>query len=448
MEFIGDYQIEYHKGACTDEMLALRRYAFRDEKKFLSEEDLESENDLKGIHILVRDVATQKLAGITHYISTKDSDFLKYANISVEAVENTFYSTRSMVSPEFRTKGLFPFLLYLALRANRIQGCKKILGFIEEGNPPIKKMTHCTPMKNVPPRRIQGYGGYEYNVIANVQDIDYAINRCFNLMSKSLRRAVSSLMADEIRSTTKNRVIEFYKNPWVRNVHEGTLTKRQYTVALKNLHQYVRWTTRLLARIAGVTEDSLLRNHFIEHLTEEIDHEKQIEQDLLTLDEDIDFVRNIMQPDTNIRLMMAIQESWSAFHQNPVQFLAVPFAVEGLSAFLSKDFLRALEKCIQGWGVKHPKKAMSFFVSHVSYDGGHNGHWEQGAKVIASYIKSEVELQTFLTTVHAVIDAQDESYTTYAKEWDLVNIATTRSDFDGASYPSATMPISQNIKQF
>jgi hypothetical protein len=207
----------------------------------------------------------------------------------------------------------------------------------------------------------------------------------------------------------------FYENPWFNHVAAGTLTRGQYVEFLANNYQFVRWTTRILARVASLTDDDDLRNHYLHHLSGEIDHEKIIERDLAYLGADVEYVRHHMAPCVDIGHFTGVQEGLVGFRADPVTLLAVPLAIESLTAHLTGTFLADLEACVQKWGYAEPSRATAYLRSHIPLDGGEDGHWERTRQIIHQFVKSEPQTQRFLGVVRMVIVALDRALRSYVE---------------------------------
>ena len=401
-------------------VLDLRRRTFVQEKGFLTEESLVSANDRHGVHVAIYGDGGETLLGTTHVMLAEESDFSQHTGVPKEMLKHAVLSSRTCLDPDARYQTLFSLLIYTAMRWARMQGRTRYVGHIEDGMPAFRKMSGCEMYPNLPPRKITVADGHEYMVMPGGGDVNYAMHRTFRTLSKTLKeycRAV--LMPAELEAAVRDVIADFYTNPWFEAVWDETLTKRQYVAALANLHQYVRWTTRLLATMAGDTADSTLRNFFLEHLNGEVDHERMLERDLAHLGEDTDYVINFMSPQPDIFNYMSVQQSLAAFERDPILFMAPPLVAEGLSANMSNDFVKMLERRIASWGTAKPKHAMSFLASHIHTDGGEQGHWQAVIRKVAEHIQSEAMQQKFLTVVHAVIGSMNRAYADYMKAPDL-----------------------------
>ncbi len=420
-------KITYFSGLdLLQEIIDLRTSTFVDEKGFLDQEHLTSENDRSGTHILVYDIPSGKLMGCTHIVCAEDSDFSFYTDIPADKLRTAVLSSRSAVNPEFRNKGIFSLLIYLAGRWGRMRGRKRFVGFIEQGNPPIKKMLRCPEIPNVPLRTVSGANGEQYQVVSTSIPIDYVTYRSFQTMSKALREfASNALMPAELMFKVENGIDDFYNTKWYLKVMDETLTKDQYIAALSNIHLYVKWTTRLLATVVGQTEERELRGDLLHHLEGEVDHELMLERDLEALDWDVGFVQHAMSPNPEIIKFMAMQQSLASFERDPVMFLVAPLVAEGLSANMVPEFIHALERCIRSWGITKPKTAMSFLHSHIYTDGGDKGHWQAVQKTISKRISSESRFQHALNLTEAMFVSMCSAYNDFVNDADL-------DGFDGA----------------
>ena len=423
-------RIRYVSGSdLPQEIIDLRRSTFVDEKGFLDHAHLTSDNDRSGTHILVYDVPSGKLMGCTHIVCAEQSDFSFYTDIPPEKLRSAVMSSRSCVNSEFRNKGIFSLLIYLAGRWGRMRGRKRFVGFIEQGNPPIKKMVRCPEIPNVPLRTVAGANGEEYKVVSTSIPIEYVTYRSFQTMSKSLREFASQmLMPAELMFKVENGIDDFYNTKWYLKVMDGTLTKDQYIAALANIHLYVKWTTRLLATVVGQTEERELRSDLLHHLEGEVDHELMLERDLEALDWDVDYVRDAMSPNPEIIKFMSMQQSLASFERDPVMFLVAPLVAEGLSANMVPEFIQSLERCIRSWGIAKPKNAMSFLHSHIYTDGGDKGHWQAVQKTISKRISSESRFQHALNLTEAMFVSMCSAYNDFVDDADLDGFDSARSE--------------------
>lgn len=418
--FNSQHQIRsFAGGKWPAEVADLRKATFFEEKKFLDEGSLFDANDQKGTHIAVYD-GDGKLCGATHIMLAEDSGFAGHTGIPSKYLTSAAYSSRTAVANDARFRGIFPLLMYAAMGWARLNGRSLAVGFMEEGEPPIKKLLGCEPIPGAPKRAVQGADGRAYFVLPSHGFISQLTCRAFEAMPRGLKHLVRhTLMPAELVETARAEIFEFYKNPWSEKVYAGSLTLNEYGRAIANLHQYVRWTTRLLAQITGQTDDPELRAHFIDHLGGEIDHERMLEADLRGLGWDVDWVMNRMAPDPDILNFMSVQQSLVSFERDPVLFLMVPLVAEGLSGFLNQEFIDALDRCMHSWGIQNPRSVTKFLRSHIHTDGGDDGHWAAVEKAIAGRIRDEAHHQRALSVIHAVSQSMKRAYANYVAVPDL-----------------------------
>jgi hypothetical protein len=281
-------------------------------------------------------------------------------------------------------------------------------------------ITRAVPMQGVAPFTYTGHQGRELVLRAVQADVNYALYHCWKDLRAVPRGFVADhLLADEVIRTVLRLTTLFYENPWFQRVSARTLTRGQYVDFLANNHQFVRWTTRILARVAGLAADRELRNHYLHHLSGEIDHELLIERDLAYIGADVEYVREHMSPCVDVGHFMGVQESIVGFRADPFLLLAVPIAIESLTAHLPESFLIDLEANVRGWGYDEPANATSYLRSHIPVDGGMDGHWERTRQVISRFLKTEPETQRFVTVVRMVIIALDRALRSYVRHPDF-----------------------------
>jgi GNAT superfamily N-acetyltransferase len=408
------FDVRLHPGgALPPELLELRRRTFVEERGFLDANDVISGNDAHGVHVCIYDTHGTLVAA-THMMRAADSDFAEHSRIPRAKLQHAALSSRSHVHPEWRERGVFALLVYGAMRWARMQGLTTALGYVEEGNPPIKDLLQCREIPAVPSRRYRGVGGREYALVAVHADVNYCLHRTFTKLPRALRRFVAErFFGAELAQHVETGMARFFRNPWFARVFAGTLTLDEYAYALANLHQYVRWTTRLLATITGVTPDARMRKHFLTHLSEEVDHERLLERDLRTLGWDVDYVADQMSPEPNILAFMSVQQSLAGFERDPLLFLASPLIAEGLSAKLDEGFFAALDACLERCGIEHPRAATTFLRSHTGFDGGDDGHWSAVREAMAERIEDEKTLQRVFALTTLIIDSMDRAYQSY-----------------------------------
>ena len=301
-----------------------------------------------------------------------------------------------------RIEGLVPepgvaeLLTYLGLRRARIDNIKTIL--VDAGSPVSFATRPIDSSKSA----------------LRAQQLDRASYQAFAALPDSM--SVNRLFTDELAETIERWLVTIWTTGFFQSVNQETLSRAQYIHALENMHQFVRWTTRVLGRCVGHSHDRDLRNHYLDHLSGEINHERIIESDLEHLGSDTDFLLNHMVPNAGTRLFMTVQESIIGFHHDPVMLMASPLAAEGISAHLEPAFIDHLLTCIKGWGVENPERAVDFFASHVKADGGEHGHWLGGLKVVGQLLTSDQQHQEFLSYARASMSSLTAAYESYTSD--------------------------------
>ena len=402
-----------------NDILQLRERVLRDEERLLSDADIVSRDDEIGTHCCLYHNGT--LAASALGLAAEDSSFPARMGVATEQLKSHYYVTRVIVAPEFRQQGLATLLVYSLFREGRILGRKTAVGLFSQTDAIPAVLTGALPFQGLAPLTFTGHQNHTFELRAMLADINYGMYRCWNRLREEPRLLVSdSLLADEVLRTVLRETERFYENPWFKRVAAHTLTRGQYVEFLANNYQFVRWTTRILARVASLAEDADLRNHYLQHLAGEVDHEEIIERDLKYLGADVEYICRHMSPCVDIGHFMGIQEGLVGLRGDPVNLLAVPIAIESLTAHLSGSFLQDLEACVRRWGYSDPSQAVQYLRSHIPIDGGDDGHWARTAKIMQRYIKSEPEAQRFLGIVRMVIVAIDRALQSYVEASDFM----------------------------
>ncbi len=116
---------------------------------------------------------------------------------------------------------------------------------------------------------------------------------------------------------------------------------------------------------------------------------------------------------------MGVQESIVGFRADPFLLLAVPIAIESLTAHLPDGFLVDLDANVRRWGYDEPSNATTYLRSHIPLDGGVDGHWERTGRAISRSLKTEPEAQRFVGVVRMVIIAMDRALRSYVHHPDF-----------------------------
>lgn len=337
----------------------------------------------------------------------EQSQFQKLSKLPPETLKNAIHLNSVWISPHAKTATALPAILYLALRRGRIWGRQNVVALIPVPNPhvPLATLMHLEPLDKV--AQIESEGG-KYMPVA--QRLKYAIHKAYQQCDGDQLRAIQKNFVPEVLDHIERFMERFYQGAWASAIRNGTLAKEQYISTLYNTHEYVRLTTRILGRCVAFSDERTLRNHFIYHLKGEINHELFIESDLRHLGADVDYLRDYHVPYPSTKQFMTTQESTIGYYQDPLMLLACPLVAEGVSANLDQDFLTALYRVIEGWGVKQPEKAATFLTSHARTDGGEDGHWKSVIKTLEKDIVDEPTLQRFLSVLASAMEGFERSY--------------------------------------
>lgn len=295
-----------------------------------------------------------------------------------------------------------PLVLYMAVRRARIRGATIVAAHAKDASNALEESIGMTPIRG---------SSEALDRRPMAQRVDLAADKAYRALLSTLERPLDPVVfGDEVADTFHHWLKDLYTRGFFSAVKDGTLSREQYVYTISNMHQFVRWTTRLLGHAVAHSHDKALRDHFLAHLQGEVNHEVIIERDLNHLGADVGFVVHRMAASPGTRQFMAVQESLAGMHHDLVAFLASPLAAEGIASHLTPEFLDAMERNIQSWGVEEPRKAMAFFTSHVHTDGGDDGHWEMVLGVVRKRLRSEDDVRAFLGILRASTQALTRAY--------------------------------------
>ena len=326
-------------------------------------------------------------------------------------LETTGFLSRVSVHAGDAREAWLGRLLYAAAREARIRGLK-VCAMWSTGLPG----TSVSVFRAVPGAK-EGSG-----LVA--RDLAYATSRFADIAAEGGLPVPPEVLVDEIVRTLESYFVRIWETAWFRAVYEQRLSREAYVYTLGNMHQFVRFTTRLIGRCVAFSQDSWLRAHFARHLREEVNHELIIEQDLSHLGEDVAYVLEKMAPNAPTRRFMAAQESAIGFHQDPILMLAAPLAAEGIAGRLDPQFMHALHLNLERWGVAEPARATKFFSSHIEFDGGDDGHFAGTVLLLERYVRDEARLQLFLSFLSVSTDALLGSYDSWERDLRLFSASS------------------------
>ncbi len=359
----------------------------------------------------------------------EESVLLGRARLPKAALGRSLFVSDVAVDPEAPPDALAA-LLYFCGRRGRIQD-RKVLATALAGGPTSGRATPVAPRsrRETPRNTAPVSFGRLANVrpveslgrpfVVSAQRLDLAIHQANRALSPASLSLVREHLVPEAVETLERWLAGFLDNAWFRAVREGTMTREQYVATLSNLHQFVRWTTRLIGRAIGVSKDRAVRTKWLHHLQGEVDHEVILERDLAALGADVDYVVTAMVPSVDTQMFMVTQESLVAFHEDPVLFMAAPFVAEGFAANLDGRFIRDLRAAAERWGIDNPRQVTAFFASHIEFDGGADGHWEMGRALLRDHLTTDGDLCRFMNAARLCMRAFDGAYAGYVEDLSL-----------------------------
>lgn len=341
----------------------------------------------------------------------EESRFGEISRLSAADLSKSITISNVVLDAE-RGGDIMPALLYLALRRGRIWERSTVAAYITESGRQHARFAGLEPLAKIP-AHVQGESA---PYIAVGQRIDLAIYGAYRAASSEMQAFLRAYFVPEAVETFEQWLGPFLKSSWFEAVYQGTLTREQYIYTLSNVHQFVRFTTRIIGRAVAYSTDRTLRNHWLNHLEGEINHEIIAEKDLEALGADVDFVVNAMVPNVSTQQFMVAQESMIGFNHDPVLLMGAPFVAEGYSGRLDGRLLEGLERCARGWGIAKPKMVTRFYASHIQYDGGSDGHWEHTQAMLGHCLTNDMQLQRFLNVIHLAKRSVEASYEDYIHE--------------------------------
>jgi hypothetical protein len=302
--------------------------------------------------------------------------------------------------------------LYAALQQARLENRQQLGVTSVDDATPLSRLLALTPIAGLSGVDVPGRGGFRHHA----QRVDVALARSFAAAQSADDPIVPTFLAAEVGAQLHRYFERMWQTRWFRAVEGGTLTRAQYVYTLSNMHQFVRYTTRILARCVAASDDAQLRLHFLRHLQGEINHEVIIERDLAVLGEDIPYVVEHMAANLATRQFMAAQEAAIGFHRDPVLLMAAPLAAEGISGHLDQRFMDALHAHVARWGIVEPERVTRFYSSHIDFDGGDDGHWEGTMAMLATHLCDEAALARFVSMLRVTTDAMLRCYDSWIDE--------------------------------
>ncbi len=139
-----------------------------------------TEDDKNGVHICLYSEGT--LIATILGVRAVQSYFQHLTNISSNFLENSFYLTRAVIKKEYSGKGIFQFLMYLALREGRKQGKKVCVNLFERTSLINNLMKVEWLDLDISYSHYKLYAGKFY--------IEYGLSKTWNRMSSDLQKLV------------------------------------------------------------------------------------------------------------------------------------------------------------------------------------------------------------------------------------------------------------------
>lgn len=341
----------------------------------------------------------------------EESSLLHRLGLPAEATSKCAFVSDVMLEAE-STPSLRAALMYLCARRARIWDRSVLTaGLGKDGS-----MEGAAALLDLQPlQNIKRFEAHRQTWLLCAQRTDIAIHRAWTAASEHHALLQQQFTAEAVE-TLERWMKRFFANSWFRAVREGTLTREQYIYTLSNLHQFVRWTTRHIGKAIACSDDRAIRNKWLDHLQGEVDHEIIIEKDLAALGADVDYVVRWMLPTVENHQFLVTQEAMVSFHADPVLIMASPFVAEGFTGHLDQSFLDDLRRTAKSWGIENPKQVTAFLASHVEFDGGDDGHWEQSRQMLDRFLRTEEQFALFMNVMRICQNAFDRSYSGYVDE--------------------------------
>jgi thiaminase len=313
--------------------------------------------------------------------------------------------TRFHLTPS-APRGAAAVLAYAALRAGRTLGRTAVVATSESTTPGLVDLLALSPLAGAEPGLLAGR-------------LDIALHRAATQAQAHGEALLPRFLAQEVSETVQRYVDRVMDTGFFRAVRDGLLTREQYIHVLSQTHQYVRYTTRILGLCVAYSQVTELRDHFLHHLKEEINHEQILERDLSHLGADALYVRDAMAPNAATQQFLLAELALISYFQDPVLLTAAPLAAEGISAHLTKEWISRLERLVASWGIQEPGRATRFFASHIDFDSGEDGHWEGAVRLLEKYLVDEKHLRDYLAAFQACGESLIRCYVASVEETTL-----------------------------
>jgi hypothetical protein len=366
---------------------------------------------IDGYDITVHERSNDRVVAWATVIKAERSEFAHRSGFSDHDLRESVVLTRLHVDPSGDQQTLIALLGYAAARRGRLWRRHEVVAHTVAV---ASRDTDLFDMQILPQAELIHVGGLSF--AAKASRVDAVLHRTFARLAVGAEAISSEYLASELLDDLYDYFDRMWHTSWFNAIYEGRLARQQYVYTLIQTYQFVQWTTRLLGRCVAASSDRELRTHFINHLSGEVNHEIIIERDMEHLGEDTSFMISGSAPNIGNREFMAAQESSIGFYNDPVMLMATPLAAEGLAAHMDAGFVDALIHCVEKWGVSEPAKAIRFFTSHITFDGGDDGHWISTVHSLARHLTTEARLAMFISTLRLATEGQERAYNSYVDD--------------------------------
>ena len=192
----------------------------------------------------------------------KSSCFQKYTQLPIDAMDNTLAIDAVWVDPKVKLNQVLPVALYFALRSGRIRGMANVVTLIAQPNTgiPIATLMQLESLSKVPVINVNNQ-----KMIAVAGRIKYSMVKLLDQFYENDRSQMLDFFADEVVATYKLWLQKFFNGSWARSIIDERISKEQYICSLYNLHQYVKFTTRICSRCSAHSDEGLRLNQYIQH---------------------------------------------------------------------------------------------------------------------------------------------------------------------------------------
>jgi len=400
-----------------EHLFDLRKDIYHEEMRKIPLDSIVEEDDKKAIHILA--YYADELIGAIRVLPAIDSELLQNESQMEGAV---WCVGRLMIKKSFRGSSLPSLLMYVMSSFLRNQECEKLVTFYPKDHHfSTKTVYQAKPLNIIRHHKFDAETDV-YCQLHQFPEIEWLTYKAFSLLrSDSWRKiAIEQVAIPFLKEFVIKKISQIHNNLWFQKVRQKTLSREQYIDTLGNNLKFVQWTTKILARVASITSDRALRNHFLGHMRGEVDHDLWIEDDLNYLGADVKYYRDHKVPEPEIADFMNCQESIVSHYRSPVHYLAVPLTIEAMTAFWPPADMESLKDCVRVWGYSDPAKATKFYSSHIHSDGkAEVGHWHQTFNLLPSYISSEYDVSKMYQIASCVSSSLDRAWEKFASKKSL-----------------------------